>query len=380
MYIDDTDDGGTDIQTFLRTIDDSTSTVKGHVRISNKSNAEDFALFTISGTNSEQSGYFIVSVSYVSGSTSFSNGEDIIVTFARTGTKGDTGAQGTQGRQGTTGSQGTQGRQGRQGTFGSQGTAGSNGSQGIQGRQGTQGRQGAQGIQGTQGRQGTQGTLGNTGAQGTQGRQGTTGSTGSQGTQGRQGRQGTQGRQGQQGIKGEQGVQGRQGRQGTVGNQGSQGRQGTQGRQGRQGTTGSQGTQGPGGPSTTINAASSTGTTLHPVLVDALGSNHTALSNTNFNFNASTGRITANSFQGDGSGITGVSAANSYYYFGINKNKNDVTNYGKLSFTEVNGTTSVDYSEKNDFIREEQPILQDFIAPGGVTASISATGHLVLSL
>ena len=320
MYIDDTDDGGTDIQTFLRTIDDSTSTVKGHVRISNKSNAEDFALFTISGTNSEQSGYFIVSVSYVSGSTSFSNGEDIIVTFARTGTKGDTGAQGTQGRQGTTGSQGTQGRQGRQGTFGSQGTAGSNGSQGIQGRQGTQGRQGAQGIQGTQGRQGTQGTLGNTGAQG------------------------------------------------------------TQGRQGRQGTTGSQGTQGPGGPSTTINAASSTGTTLHPVLVDALGSNHTALSNTNFNFNASTGRITANSFQGDGSGITGVSAANSYYYFGINKNKNDVTNYGKLSFTEVNGTTSVDYSEKNDFIREEQPILQDFIAPGGVTASISATGHLVLSL
>ena len=57
MYIDDTDDGGTDIQTFLRTIDDSTSTVKGHVRISNKSNAEDFALFTISGTNSEQSGY-----------------------------------------------------------------------------------------------------------------------------------------------------------------------------------------------------------------------------------------------------------------------------------------------------------------------------------
>ena len=96
-------------------------------RISNKSNAEDFALFTISGTNSEQSGYFIVSVSYVSGSTSFSNGEDIIVTFARTGTKGDTGAQGTQGRQGTTGSQGTQGRQGRQGTFGSQGTAGSKG-------------------------------------------------------------------------------------------------------------------------------------------------------------------------------------------------------------------------------------------------------------
>ena len=79
MYIDDTDDGGTDIQDFLRTIDDSTSTVKGHVRVSNKTNAEDFALFTISGTNTEASGYHKVSVSYVSGSTSFSNSEDVIV-------------------------------------------------------------------------------------------------------------------------------------------------------------------------------------------------------------------------------------------------------------------------------------------------------------
>ena len=42
MYIDDTDDNGTDIQAFLRTIDDSTSTVKGHVRISNRLDASDF--------------------------------------------------------------------------------------------------------------------------------------------------------------------------------------------------------------------------------------------------------------------------------------------------------------------------------------------------
>ena len=124
MYIDDEDDGGTDIQTFLRTIDDSTSTVKGHLRISNKSNAEDFALFTISGTNRTE--WLLYSKCILCfWFSSFSNGEDIIVTFARTGTKGDTGAQGTQGRQGTTGSQGTQGIQGiqgRQGTTGSQGT------------------------------------------------------------------------------------------------------------------------------------------------------------------------------------------------------------------------------------------------------------------
>ena len=155
---------------------------------------------------------------------------------------------------------------------------------------------------------------------------------------------------------------------------GSTGSQGTQGRQGRQGT------QGPGGPSSTVNAASSSGTTLHPVLVDALGSNQTAVSNTTFNFNASTGAVSATKFIGSGIELTNVQAANSYYYFGINKNKNDVTNYGKLSFTEINDSTSVDYSEKNDFLRESQPILQDFIAPGGIEASIDSSGHLVLEL
>ena len=89
MYIDDEDDGGNDIQAFLRTIDDSTSTIKGHVRVSNRLNAGNFAIFTISSTNTEATGYHKVSVSYLSGATSFSNDEDIIVTFARTGTKGD---------------------------------------------------------------------------------------------------------------------------------------------------------------------------------------------------------------------------------------------------------------------------------------------------
>ena len=97
LSIDDTDINGTDIQAFLRTIDDSTSTIKGHFRISNKLNADDFALFTISAV-SEQTGYFQVSVAYVSGSaTNFTDGEELIVTFARTGDKGDTGFTGSQG-------------------------------------------------------------------------------------------------------------------------------------------------------------------------------------------------------------------------------------------------------------------------------------------
>jgi hypothetical protein len=187
LYIDDEDDNATDIQPFLRTIDDSTSTIKGHFRISNRLNASDFALFTISSLV-EKSGYFDVSCAYVSGSAvAFDNGEDIIITFARTGDKGDTGTQGLQGRQGTQGLQGLQGRQGTQGL------------QGLQGRQGTQGLQGLQGRQGTQGLQGVQGQFGGTGLQGSQGTQGLQGTQGAQGLQGRQGTQGTQGLQGLQG-------------------------------------------------------------------------------------------------------------------------------------------------------------------------------------
>ena len=115
-------------------------------------------------------------------------------------------------------------------------------------------------------------------------------------------------------------------------------------------------------------------------MVDSLGSNQTAVSNTTFNFNASTGAVSATKFIGNGQELTNVTAATSYYYFGINKNKNDVSNYGKLSFTEVDSSTSVDYSEKNDFIRDSQPILKDFVAPGGITASIDSSGHLVLNL
>jgi len=161
MYIDDTDDGGTDIQAFLRTIDDSTSTIKGHVRVSNRLNADDFALFTISGTNTEATGYHKVNVSYLSGATSFSNNEDIIVTFARTGTKGDTGAQGAAGSNGSTGAQGAAGSNG---STGAQGATGPTGAQGATAAQGAQGATGSTGPTGAQGAQGAAGSGGGGGA------------------------------------------------------------------------------------------------------------------------------------------------------------------------------------------------------------------------
>ena len=293
LFLDDVDENGTDIQAFLRTIDDSTSTIKGHVKVSSSVQPDDFVIYTISAT-SEFGGFHRVSVSYVSGSvTSFSNGQDLVATFARTGDKGDTGSQGTQGlsNQGTQGLQGLQGITARvaistespspadvgdfwydnddsalfiyydsnqdgtgdqwieigagpTGAQGVQGVQATQGVQGTQGLQGLQGNQGVQGLQGNQGVQGLQGLQGNQGTQGTQGRQGTQGLQGLQGNQGTQGTQGTQGRQGLQGLQGNQGTQGTQGRQGTQGLQGLQGLQGNQGVQGTQGTQGRQGTQG----------------------------------------------------------------------------------------------------------------------------------------
>ena len=128
MSIDDEDANAVDIQSMLRTIDDSTSTIKGHFRVSNKTDSTDFALFTISAVT-EQSGFFEVDVAHVSGaSTSFTNGEDVIITFARTG---DAGAQGNTGATGVTGATGQTGANGNTGATGATGVTGVTGSNAL---------------------------------------------------------------------------------------------------------------------------------------------------------------------------------------------------------------------------------------------------------
>ena len=274
IFIDDRDDNFIDIQPFLRTIDDSTSPVKGHVKITLKSSPQNFILFTISGLT-ETTGYFAIDVAHVSNAGyTFQGGDDVMITFARTGDAGATGALGPQGVQGTQGVQGDYGFQGpagagAQGIQGLQGTSGFQGSDGADGAAGSQGIQGIQGSTGTQGFGGFQGP-GGTGAQGIQGVQGLIGQqgiagVGAGGFQGPAGAQGIQGVQGSDGSGGTQGVQGTQG-VGGAGAPGAQGPQGTQGLSGIgaqgvfgvQGAQGLQGVQGPTGAG--IQGASGTGT------------------------------------------------------------------------------------------------------------------------
>ena len=89
------------------TIDDSTSPIKGHFKVTKKTQPEVFKILTISSLVN-QGGYFIVNCDFVSGNGTLANGEDITITFARTGDAGATGARGPQGTQGTQGTQGIQ--------------------------------------------------------------------------------------------------------------------------------------------------------------------------------------------------------------------------------------------------------------------------------
>ena len=196
LFIDDLDGGdtNTDIQDFLATIDDSTSTIKGHFRISNKLDADDFALFTISAA-SGQATFWTVTCAYVSGSaSSFSNNEDVIITFARTGDQGQKGQKGDsiKGQKGTDGNDGTgvKGNKGEPGADGSDGTSvkGDKGQKGdsIKGQKGEAGADGSDGSDGTsvKGQKGevgadnsTKGQKGESGADNsTKGQKGETGS------------------------------------------------------------------------------------------------------------------------------------------------------------------------------------------------------------
>ena len=171
MYINDTDDLSVSIYNYLQTIDDSTSAIKGHFSITEKTDPTNFVLFAITGAHTHGSSYFTVPISYLSGGGTLSTNDDVIITFARTGDKGDTGltgASGPSGADGATGATGVQGASGV-GASGAQGLAGSTGPQGVQGIQGEQGASGVNGATGVGGATGSTGPAGSNGVNGATG-------------------------------------------------------------------------------------------------------------------------------------------------------------------------------------------------------------------
>ena len=168
IFLDDLDSNGKDIQTYLRTIDDSTATVKGHVRLSVSDDTTKFLLFQITAASDEPSGYFKVTVANIASSTAnpFSADDNIIATFARTGDTGPAGPTGPTGPAGPTGPTGPAGSTGPSGPSGSTGSAGPPGPAGGTGPSGPPGPAGSNGSAGSTGPAGPPGPTGPTGASG----------------------------------------------------------------------------------------------------------------------------------------------------------------------------------------------------------------------
>ena len=257
LYINYYDDLGDYIYNFLQTIDDSTSAIKGHFTVAQKTNLTNFAMFAITGNHFEEGtptpNHFHVPISYLSGTLFLNNEDSVIITFARTGDAGDKGDQGNPGATGYTGATGATGTQG------ASGSTGLTGATGVRGASGATGTQGASGSIGLTGATGIRGASGSTGLTGTTGIQGASGSTGLTGTTGIQGASGSTGLTGATGIRGASGTQGP-----TGGASGSQGASGSAGLTGATGPTGATGVIPASGSFTTLtisNTASFNGLT-----------------------------------------------------------------------------------------------------------------------
>lgn len=87
---------GTTWTAVIDSLDDSTNTVKGHIRLVKSDDSSKWLIFTVSAVGAE-SGYRNITVTNVAGSASspFANGDPVTLHFTRTGDKGADGGAGT---------------------------------------------------------------------------------------------------------------------------------------------------------------------------------------------------------------------------------------------------------------------------------------------
>jgi len=101
IYADLLDGNGIDWTTVLDSLDDSTSTEKGQIRLLSRTDDSKWILFTISAVVSH-TGYRELTVAVVASSTTnpFNNADAVLVAFTRTGNAGATGSTGIPGTAG----------------------------------------------------------------------------------------------------------------------------------------------------------------------------------------------------------------------------------------------------------------------------------------
>ena len=98
IIIDDqtADTGNPNVEDWLKGFDDSTSTIKGYVRLVEPGTPANYAVYNITGLT-DSSGFIQLAVSHVDSQGTFGDGDSIRLSFARTGDKGTTGDTGSTG-------------------------------------------------------------------------------------------------------------------------------------------------------------------------------------------------------------------------------------------------------------------------------------------
>jgi len=93
------DTGNPNVEDWLKGFDDSTSTIKGYVRLVEPGTPANYAVYNITGLT-DSSGFIQLAVTHVDSQGTFGDTDSIRLSFARTGDKGDTGSTGSTGSTG----------------------------------------------------------------------------------------------------------------------------------------------------------------------------------------------------------------------------------------------------------------------------------------
>ena len=88
-YIDDADADGADIEALVLSWDDSTTTsLRGTIKMSKRGTSSVYAIWNITGASTDASGYSKLALTYVTGTGSFSDTDNVVLDFTRTGDQG----------------------------------------------------------------------------------------------------------------------------------------------------------------------------------------------------------------------------------------------------------------------------------------------------
>jgi hypothetical protein len=88
IYIDNTDATGATITTWLDSLDDSDSSIRGYLRFQEATDPANYAEFGVNGAVVDSTGYRTIPVTAISSSGSWSNGDTLVATFYRSGSAG----------------------------------------------------------------------------------------------------------------------------------------------------------------------------------------------------------------------------------------------------------------------------------------------------